>query len=109
MTPNNRISLTLALCKLPFLSPSILINMADTTESITQDTANLHLDEATGERVSKSELKKRQKQRQAEEKKKEKAAAAPPKQEKKTAKREAEEELTPNVGFPCPFQGIQFG
>jgi lysyl-tRNA synthetase class 2 len=71
--------------------------MADATESITQDTANLHLDEVTGERVSKSELKKRQKQRQTEEKKREKAAAAPPKTEKKATKREAEEELTPNV------------
>jgi lysyl-tRNA synthetase, class II len=71
--------------------------MADSTEGITQDTANLHLDEVTGERVSKSELKKRQKQRQAEEKKRERAAAAPPKPEKKTTKREAEEELTPNV------------
>jgi hypothetical protein len=40
---------------------------------------NLHLDEVTGERVSKSELKKRQKQRQKEEEKQKKAAAAPPK------------------------------
>lgn len=81
--------------------------MADATEGITQDTANLHLDEVTGERVSKSELKKRQKQRQLEEKKKEKAAAAPPKVEKKGMKREADEELTPNVSIPSsrPSQG----
>ncbi len=64
-------------------------------DSIAQDTANLHLDEVTGERVSKSELKKRQKQRQQDEKKKEKAAAAPPQKEAK--KKEAEVELTPNV------------
>jgi lysyl-tRNA synthetase class 2 len=68
--------------------------MADATESIARDTANLHLDEVTGERVSKSELKKRQKQRQLEEKKKERAAAAPP---KAAAKKEADVELTPNV------------
>ena len=37
--------------------------------------ANLHLDEATGEKVSKSELKRRQKQRDIEEKKRAKAAA----------------------------------
>ena len=71
--------------------------MADSTEAVTQDIANLHLDEVTGERVSKSELKKRQKQRQAEEKKREKAAAAPPKAEKMATKREADEELTPNA------------
>lgn len=64
-------------------------------DSIAQDTANLHLDDVTGERVSKSELKKRQKQRQQDEKKKEKAAAAP--QQPAAKKKEAEVELTPNV------------
>ncbi|KIW24433.1 lysine-tRNA ligase [Cladophialophora immunda] len=74
--------------------------MADATESVTQDTANLHLDEVTGERVSKSELKKRQKQRQLEEKKKEKAAAAPPPVEKKAMKAELDESnLNPNQYF----------
>lgn len=57
--------------------------MSEGAAALAQDTANLHLDEVTGERVSKSELKKRQKHRQQEEKKKEKAAAAPPKTEKK--------------------------
>lgn len=63
---------------------------------------NLHLDEVTGERVSKSELKKRQKQRAQEEKKREKAAAAPPKPaaQKQTNAEEAEKELTPNVCTP---------
>lgn len=61
--------------------------------------ANLHLDEVTGEKVSKSELKKRQKLRQLEEKKKEKAAAAPAKTEKKVSAEEAESELTPNVSL----------
>lgn len=45
----------------------------------TEQVANLHLDEVTGEKVSKSELKKRQKQRQKEAEKAAKAAAAPPK------------------------------
>ena len=62
-------------------------------------TANLHLDEVTGERVSKSELKKRQKQRQQEEKKREKAAAAPPKAEKKSNAEQDEANLNPNQYF----------
>ena len=74
--------------------------MADTEEAMAQETANLHLDEVTGERVSKSELKKRQKQRQAEDKKREKAAAAPLKTEKKAMSGEiAENDLTPNVSI----------
>jgi hypothetical protein len=72
--------------------------MADSTAALAQDTANLHLDEVTGERVSKSELKKRQKARQVEEKKREKAAAAPPKAEKKGNTAEMDESnLNPNV------------
>lgn len=58
---------------------------------------NLHLDEVTGEKVSKSELKKRQKHRDTEKKKKAKAAAAPPKAEKKVSAEEEESNLTPNV------------
>ena len=78
--------------------------MADNTEQLANAQANLenlHLDEVTGERVSKSELKKRIKLRQAEEKKKEKAAAAPPKPKAAGKKSEEEEEsnLTPNVCF----------
>lgn len=85
-------------------SPSLhFYNMADKTDALAQDTANLHLDEVTGERVSKSELKKRQKQRLLEEKKKEKAAAAPPKPEKKTEKKSNaeldESNLNPNVSL----------
>lgn len=73
--------------------------MADATTGITQDTANLHLDEVTGEKVSKSELKKRQKQRENEKKKAEKAAAAPARPEKKTATNSEVDEsnLNPNV------------
>lgn len=59
--------------------------------------ANLLLDEVTGEKVSKTELKKRQKQREKEARKKEKDAAAPPKPEKKVSAEEEEANLTPNV------------
>ncbi|KAL2374097.1 Protein kinase [Blastomyces gilchristii] len=61
--------------------------------------ANLHLDEVTGERVSKSELKKRQKHRAKEAEKEKKAAAAPPKPEKKASAEEEESNLTPNQYF----------
>lgn len=63
---------------------------------------NLHLDEVTGEKVSKTELKKRQKQRAQDEKKREKLAAAPPKAAapKKNSAEEEESELTPNVRAP---------
>lgn len=59
--------------------------------------ANLVLDEVTGEKVSKSELKRRQKARDKEAKKKEKVAAAPAKAEKKVSAEEEEANLTPNV------------
>ena len=59
--------------------------------------ANLLLDEVTGEKVSKTELKKRQKLREKEAKKKEKEAAAPPKTQKKASAEEEEANLTPNV------------
>lgn len=48
-------------------------------EQAAEGVKKLHLDEVTGEMVSKSELKKRQKQRQVEAKKAEKAKANPPK------------------------------
>ncbi|KAF2837629.1 putative Lysyl-tRNA synthetase [Patellaria atrata CBS 101060] len=73
---------------------------ADPVAATTESTANLHLDEVTGERVSKTELKKRQKQRANEAKKAEKAAAAPQKPEKKAKSGEEDEkELTPNQYF----------
>lgn len=80
--------------------------MADASNAaapIEEQMANLHLDPVTGERVSKSELKKRIKQRQKDEEKAKKAAAAPPKpvKEKKSNAEEEEKELTPNVSL-CP-------
>lgn len=59
--------------------------------------ANLLLDEVTGEKVSKTELKKRQKLREKDAKKKEREAAAPPKVEKKASAEEEEANLSPNV------------
>lgn len=76
--------------------------MADATTGIAQDTANLHLDEVTGERVSKSELKKRQKLREQERKKAERAAAATPRPERTTNSEVDESNLNPNV---CCHQG----
>lgn len=76
--------------------------MAD-VNGVTQDTANLHLDDVTGERVSKSELKKRQKLREQEAKKAAKAATAPPKQapKKKQSDEMDESNLNPNVCGSC--------
>jgi lysyl-tRNA synthetase, class II len=74
--------------------------MADAgTKELTDGVANLHLDEVTGERVSKSELKKRQKLRAQEEKKQQRAAAAPPKADKKRPAEDDESTLTPNVSM----------
>lgn len=63
--------------------------------------ANLLLDEVTGEKVSKTELKRRQKLREREAKKKEKEAAAPPKPTKNASAEEEEANLTPNVSESC--------
>jgi len=74
--------------------------MADeAAHQVVDDVTKLHLDEATGEKVSKSELKKRQKLRAQEEKKQQRAAAAPPKPmpEKKKSTEDDESNLTPNV------------
>jgi len=65
----------------------------------TEAIANLILDEVTGEKVSKTELKKRNKQRENDKKKAAKAAAAPPRAVpvKKTNVEAEEKELNPNV------------
>lgn len=68
-----------------------------TTNEVTENVANLHLDEVTGERISKSELKRRQKMRAQEEKKQQRATAAPAKTEKKRPAEDDESNLSPNV------------
>jgi lysyl-tRNA synthetase, class II len=73
--------------------------MADSaTQEVTEAVANLHLDDVTGERISKTELKRRQKLRAQEERKQQRAAAAPPMAEKKKPAEDDEGNLTPNVG-----------
>ncbi|KAJ4992564.1 Lysine-tRNA ligase, cytoplasmic [Stagonosporopsis vannaccii] len=78
--------------------------MADTNPpaqpaAAAENAPNLHLDEVTGERVSKSELKKRQKQREVEKKKAEKAAKLPERPKVEGKAKEAEVELNPNQYF----------
>jgi len=81
--------------------------MADSEAPPTEQVANLHLDEVTGEKVSKSELKKRQKQRERDAKKADKAAAAPPKAAKKSSDEADEKELTPNQYFEIRSRNIK--
>lgn len=67
--------------------------------------AKLHLDEVTGEMISKTELKKRQKAREKEATKKEKADKAGPAPGAGAGKKNAEaaeKELTPNQVRPRP-------
>lgn len=65
-------------------------------EQVSEQLQKTYLDEVTGEQVSKSELKKRQKAREIAKKKAEKAAKNPAPAANKKAK---EEELTPNQYF----------
>lgn len=71
--------------------------------------AKLILDEVTGEQVSKTEYKRRQKLRQKEEEKKKKEAAAPPKPaaKKKDTGEAAEKDLNPNQYFEIRSRSIQ--
>ncbi|KAK4054125.1 lysyl-tRNA synthetase [Microbotryomycetes sp. JL201] len=73
------------------------------------DQPNLQLDPVTGEMVSKSEFKKRQKARETAAKKAAKAAAAPMQAAKPAAANagEEEEELTPNQYFELRSRAIQ--
>jgi lysyl-tRNA synthetase class 2 len=82
-------------------------------DQVTEQVAKLHLDEVTGEQVSKSELKKRQKQRQKEAERAEKAkkvaeskAANPPSTSDKK-KKDTLQELTPNQYFEIRSRQIE--
>lgn len=75
--------------------------MADNPEQNAGDqaaeaVAKLHLDNVTGEMISKTELKKREKQRKKDAEKAEKAAAKGPVQKSAKSAEAAEKELTPN-------------
>lgn len=64
--------------------------------------ANLHLDEVTGEKISKTELKRRQKAREKEAAKAKKASAQPAQEVSKKAAEAKEKDLNPNqVGNYC--------
>ncbi|KAL6950118.1 lysyl-tRNA synthetase [Hanseniaspora vineae] len=78
-------------------------------EQVAEQVANLHLDEVTGERVSKSELKKRIKQRQKEAEKAKKAAAAPPKQDGAGKKKQVDAfaDLSPSQYFEARSRQIK--
>ena len=79
---------------------SVADGVKNLTTSDGNPAPNSILDEATGEYVSKTELKRRQKLREKEAKKKDKEAAAPPKAAKKTSAEDEEANLTPNVSGP---------
>ncbi|KAG6053771.1 hypothetical protein E4U17_004377 [Claviceps sp. LM77 group G4] len=69
--------------------------------------AKLHLDEVTGEMISKTELKKRQKQREKEAAKEKKAAENPkPKPAGNKSAEAAEKELTPNQYFEIRSRAV---
>lgn len=80
--------------------------MADSNDAAAA-VAKLHLDDATGEMVSKTELKKRQKAREKDAARKERQAAHPPPAAAAASARSAEaaeKELTPNQ--VCPGLGL---
>lgn len=74
--------------------------------SATQSVANLHLDEVTGEMVSKSELKKRIKLRQIEAKKAAKKATTQPKPAPKKKKNDLFADLDPSQYFEARSRQI---
>lgn len=72
----------------------------ESVQNVTDKVKDLYLDDVTGERVSKTELKKRQKAREKEAKKAEKEATkqAPPQPKRKAASQEDDEsKLNANV------------
>ncbi|RCH83270.1 lysyl-tRNA synthetase [Rhizopus stolonifer] len=70
------------------------------------DQKNLQKDPVTGEMISKSEFKRREKLRAKEAQKAAKAAAAPPKEVKAKSEEEGEEELNPNQYFEMRSKAI---
>lgn len=83
------------------------MSQEEAVKSANDAIANLHLDEVTGEMVSKSELKKRAKQRQVEAKKAAKKASAQPKPEPKKKSNDAFADLDPSQYFEARSRQIQ--
>ncbi|TDZ58376.1 Lysine--tRNA ligase cla4 [Colletotrichum sidae] len=81
--------------------------MADSAAPPTEQVAKLILDEVTGEQVSKTELKKRQKARQREAEKAKKAAAAPAPTAKKANAEADEKNLDPSQYFENRSRAIK--
>lgn len=77
-------------------STAAMADQAPPAQAPAAEGAATHTDPVTGEKISKSELKRRTKQREKDEKKKEKEAALPARP-KKEGKKEDVEELNPNV------------
>lgn len=75
------------------------MSQEEATKAAVDGVANLHLDDVTGEMVSKSELKKRIKQRQVEAKKAAKKAAGQPQPEPKKKKSDLMADLSPAQYF----------
>ncbi|KAF2793298.1 lysyl-tRNA synthetase [Melanomma pulvis-pyrius CBS 109.77] len=73
---------------------------------VAESSENLHDDPVTGEKISKSELKRRQKQREKEAKKAEKEASLPARPQKEKKADDGEKELTPNQYFEIRSQKI---
>ncbi|KAF2711295.1 lysyl-tRNA synthetase [Pleomassaria siparia CBS 279.74] len=72
----------------------------------TEAAATLYDDPVTGEKISKSELKRRQKQREKEAKKAEKEASLPARPAKEKKADDGEKELTPNQYFEIRSQKV---
>ncbi|SCU83552.1 LAFA_0D04258g1_1 [Lachancea sp. 'fantastica'] len=83
------------------------MSQEEQVKNVNDAIANLHLDETTGEMVSKSELKKRIKQRQNDAKKAAKKASAQPKPEPKKKANDAFADLDPSQYFEARSRQIQ--
>ncbi|KAH8107654.1 lysyl-tRNA synthetase [Cristinia sonorae] len=89
------------------LPKSVRFSRSMASEQPAPAAAGTHLDEVTGEMISKTELKRRKAQREKEAKKAEKAAAAPPKPAAAKAAAANEDDLNPNQYFELRSRHIQ--
>ncbi len=94
--------------RLAYPSPLCIVvrNMSATDAANQPDAVNLVKDDATGEMVSKSELKRRMKQREKDAKKASKAAEAPAPAAGAKSAAAAEEDLNPNQYYERRFRTI---
>lgn len=83
------------------------MSQEEATKAAADGVANLHLDDVTGEKVSKSELKKRIKQRQVEAKKAAKKASGQPQPESKKKKSDLMADLSPAQYFEARSRQVK--